>query len=145
VLWCGLYNVVLNAAEPLVDAGTAYMLVGVGPVLIAVFAGVLLREGFPLSPFAGCAVAFAGVVVIGWATSARSLDAGLGAAREPSLACLPRRRSCASSDPSRCSTVAERSPRSKNRRLLVFRHLQVFLGGRCWVRTSDFCRVKAVR
>jgi EamA-like transporter family len=31
VLWFGLYNVVLNAAERLVEAGTAAMLVGVGP------------------------------------------------------------------------------------------------------------------
>lgn len=79
VLWFGLYNVVLNAAERLVDAGTAAMLVGTGPVLIAVFAGVLLGEGFPRSLFAGCAVAFAGVVVIGLATSGRGFDAGLGA------------------------------------------------------------------
>ena len=78
-LWFGLYNVVLNAAERLVDAGTAAMLVGVGPVLIAIFAGALLGEGFPRSLFVGCAVAFAGVVVIGLATSERGLDAGLGA------------------------------------------------------------------
>ncbi len=78
-LWFGLYNVVLNAAERLVDAGTAAMLVGTGPVLIAIFAGALLGEGFPRSLFAGCAVAFAGVVVIGLATSERGLDAGLGA------------------------------------------------------------------
>jgi drug/metabolite transporter (DMT)-like permease len=78
-LWFGFYNVVLNAAERLVDAGTAAMLVGVGPVLIAVFAGVLLGEGFPRSLFAGCAVAFVGVVVIGFATSDRGFDAGLGA------------------------------------------------------------------
>ena len=80
VLWFGLYNVVLNAAERLVDAGTAAMLVNVGPILIAVFAGVLLGEGFPRSLFTGCAVAFSGVVVIGLATSGRGLDAGLGAA-----------------------------------------------------------------
>ena len=80
VLWFGLYNVVLNAAERLVDAGTAAMLVNVGPILIAVFAGVLLGEGFPRSLFAGCAVAFSGVAVIGLATSGRGLDAGLGAA-----------------------------------------------------------------
>lgn len=78
-LWFGLYNVVLNAAERLVDAGTAAMLVGVGPVLIAIFAGALLGEGFPRSLFVGCAIAFAGVVVIGLATSERGLDAGLGA------------------------------------------------------------------
>ena len=79
-LWFGLYNVVLNAAERLVEAGTAAILVGTGPVLIAIFAGVLLGEGFPRALFAGCAVAFAGVVVIGLATSERGLDAGLGAA-----------------------------------------------------------------
>ena len=78
-IWFGLYNVVLNAAERLVDAGTAAMLVGVGPVLIAIFAGTLLGEGFPRSLFAGCAVALAGVVVIGLATSQRGLVVGLGA------------------------------------------------------------------
>ena len=79
VLWFGLYNVVLNSAERLVDAGTAAMLVGVAPVLVAVSAGVLLGEGFPRALLAGCAVAFAGVVVIWLATSGRGLDAGLGA------------------------------------------------------------------
>lgn len=79
VLWFGLYNVVLNAAERLVDAGTAAMVVNVGPILIAIFAGSLLGEGFPRSLFTGCAVAFAGVVVIGLATSGRGLDASLGA------------------------------------------------------------------
>jgi len=79
VLWFGLYNVALNAAERLVDAGTAAMLVGIGPVFVAVFAGVLLGEGFPRSLFAGCAVAFAGVVVIGLVTSGHGLDGGLGA------------------------------------------------------------------
>ena len=80
VLWFGLYNVVLNAAERLVDAGTAAMLVGIGPVLIALFAGALLGEGFPRTLFAGCAIAFAGAVLIGLATSERGFDAGLGAA-----------------------------------------------------------------
>src|SRR6059058_4209151 len=35
LLWLGAYNVMLNAAEQRVDAGTAAMLVNVGPVLIA--------------------------------------------------------------------------------------------------------------
>jgi drug/metabolite transporter (DMT)-like permease len=80
LLWFAAYNVVLNAAEQRVDAGTAAMLVNVGPVLIALLAGVLLREGFPRTLLAGCAIAFAGAVVIGLATSERSLDAGWGAA-----------------------------------------------------------------
>jgi drug/metabolite transporter (DMT)-like permease len=80
LLWFAAYNVVLNGAEQRVDAGTAAMLVNVGPILIAVLAGVLLGEGFPRALIAGCAVAFAGAVVIGLATSGRSVDAGWGAA-----------------------------------------------------------------
>jgi len=45
------------------------MLVNVGPLLIAVLAGLVLREGFPRRLLAGCAVAFVGVVLIGAATS----------------------------------------------------------------------------
>jgi drug/metabolite transporter (DMT)-like permease len=69
VLWFGLYNVALNAAERRIDAGTASMLVNVGPVFIAVLAGVLLGEGFPQRLLVGTAVSLAGVVVIGLATS----------------------------------------------------------------------------
>jgi drug/metabolite transporter (DMT)-like permease len=80
LLWFGAYNVMLNAAEQRIDAGTAAMLVNIGPVLIALLAGLLLREGYPRSLLAGCAIAFAGAVVIGLATSERSLEAGWGAA-----------------------------------------------------------------
>ena len=80
VLWFGVYNVALNEAETLIDAGTAAMLVNVGPVLIAVLAGVLLKEGFPRTLVAGCAVAFAGAVVIGLASSDGSQVIGPGAA-----------------------------------------------------------------
>jgi drug/metabolite transporter (DMT)-like permease len=80
LLWFGAYNVLLNAAEQRVDAGTAAMLVNVGPLLIALLAGVLLGEGFPRSLLAGCAVAIAGAAVIGWATSERGIDTGWGAA-----------------------------------------------------------------
>ena len=69
VFWFGLYNITLNEAETRVDAGTAAMLVNLGPILIAVLAGVVLREGFPARLLAGCAIAFAGTVVIGSATS----------------------------------------------------------------------------
>ena len=69
VLWLGAYNVALNSGERRVDAGTSAMLVNVGPILIAVLAGILLREGFPRSLFAGCAVAFGGVAVIAVASS----------------------------------------------------------------------------
>ena len=78
VLWFGLYSVVLNEAERTVDAGTAAMLVNVGPILIAVLAGSVLGEGFPRGLLMGCAIAFAGAVVIGVATS-RSLVPSWGA------------------------------------------------------------------
>ncbi|HET6869791.1 MAG TPA: DMT family transporter [Solirubrobacteraceae bacterium] len=78
VLWFGLYNVALNAAETRIDAGTAAMLVNVGPILIAIFAGLFLREGFPSRLFAGCLVSFAGAVIIGLATSRHGVHEILG-------------------------------------------------------------------
>jgi drug/metabolite transporter (DMT)-like permease len=72
VLWFGAYNVALNAAEQRVDAGTAAMLVNVGPILIAVLAGLLLGEGFPQRLLVGSLVAFGGVVLIGVSTSTAS-------------------------------------------------------------------------
>ena len=71
--WFATYNVVLNEAERIVDAGTAAMLVDTGPILIAILAGLFLSEGFPPSLFAGSLVAFAGAVVIGVATSEASV------------------------------------------------------------------------
>jgi drug/metabolite transporter (DMT)-like permease len=78
VLWLTVYSVALNAAERRVDAGTAAMLINAGPILIAVLAGLFLREGFPPRLFAGCAVAFGGCVMIGLATSQSGTRAGLG-------------------------------------------------------------------
>jgi len=75
VVWFGAYNVALNAAEQLVDAGTAAMLVNVGPILIALFAGLFLGEGFPPRLVVGSAIAFGGTIVIGLATSEGSVDA----------------------------------------------------------------------
>jgi drug/metabolite transporter (DMT)-like permease len=72
--WFGVYNVALNAAERHLDAGTTAMLVNVGPILIAVFAGLLLGEGFPGRLVAGIVVAFAGVLLIGVATRSAHAD-----------------------------------------------------------------------
>jgi drug/metabolite transporter (DMT)-like permease len=80
LLWFGIYNVALNEAERHIDAGTAAMLVNVGPILIALLAGVLLHEGFPRSLLTGSAIAFAGAIVIGLATSDGGLAASGGAA-----------------------------------------------------------------
>lgn len=64
LLWFGGYNVALNAAEQRVDAGTAALLVNIGPILIAILAGVFLHEGFPRGLVVGSAVAFGGVAII---------------------------------------------------------------------------------
>ncbi len=68
VAWFGLYNLALNTAERHLDAGTTALLVNLGPVLIAVLAGLLLGEGFPARLMIGLAVAFGGVVLIGVTT-----------------------------------------------------------------------------
>lgn len=69
VVWFGGYNLALNAAEQLVDAGTAAMLVSVGPLLIVIFSGLFLGEGFPPRLLVGSLIAFSGALVIGLATS----------------------------------------------------------------------------
>ncbi len=69
VLWFGIYAVMVNAAETHLDAGTTALVVNVGPILIAVLAGLYLGEGFPRPLLAGLAVAFVGVAVIAIATS----------------------------------------------------------------------------
>ena len=38
-----------------------------------------------------------------------------------------------------------KKPPAEKPQASLFRYLQVFLGGRCWDRTSVLCRVKAVR
>ena len=79
VLWFGLYNLALNEGERRIDAGTAAMLVAVGPILIALLAGFLLGEGYPRMLVIGCAIAFVGAIVIGLATTERGNAAGWGA------------------------------------------------------------------
>ena len=46
-MWFGGYNVALNAAEHLLDAGTSALLINVNPILVAIMAGIFLKEGFP--------------------------------------------------------------------------------------------------
>lgn len=67
--WFTIYNVALNAAEQRIDAGTTAMLVNIGPILIAVFAGLFLGEGFPGWLVLGLVVAFAGAMLIGLSTA----------------------------------------------------------------------------
>jgi drug/metabolite transporter (DMT)-like permease len=65
LLWFGLYMITLNWGERDVDAGTAAMVVNIGPILIALLGGWLLREGFPRRLAAGMVVSFTGAVVVG--------------------------------------------------------------------------------
>ena len=83
--WFAVYNVALNAAEQRLDAGTAAMLVNVGPVLIALLAAAVLREGLPGRLLAGAGVAFAGAVLIGAGTAA---DGTRGTDPAGALLCL---------------------------------------------------------
>jgi drug/metabolite transporter (DMT)-like permease len=64
ILWFGVYMIALNWGEQLVDAGTAALIVNIGPILIALLGGWLLKEGFPPRLFLGIAVSFAGVAVV---------------------------------------------------------------------------------
>ncbi|MFI5934538.1 DMT family transporter [Actinoplanes sp. NPDC051494] len=74
VLWFGIYAVLINAAEHHLDAGTTALVVNVGPILIAVLAGIYLKEGFPRGLVAGLAIAFCGVATIAVATSTGQRD-----------------------------------------------------------------------
>ncbi|MFE6227393.1 MULTISPECIES: DMT family transporter [unclassified Streptomyces] len=69
LLWFGVYMVVLNWGEQEVDAGTAAMLVNVGPILIALLGARFLGERLPPRLLAGMAVSFAGAVAVGLSMS----------------------------------------------------------------------------
>jgi drug/metabolite transporter (DMT)-like permease len=64
VVWFGAYNIALNAAERDLDAGTTALIVNIGPIIAAIVAGILYKEGFPRPLLIGMGIAFAGVVLI---------------------------------------------------------------------------------
>ncbi|MFD6280794.1 DMT family transporter [Streptomyces sp. NPDC060209] len=78
LLWFGLYMVVLNWGEQQVDAGTAAMIVNVGPILMALLGARLLGEGLPRRLLTGMAVSFAGAVVVGLSMSGHGSSSVLG-------------------------------------------------------------------
>ena len=78
VLWFGGYNVALNIAEQTLDAGTTAMIVGIGPVLMALGAGVFLGEGIPKWLAVGAGVALFGVILIGIGSGASRVGDGSG-------------------------------------------------------------------
>ncbi|MFE1381297.1 DMT family transporter [Streptomyces sp. NPDC058740] len=69
LLWFGVYMVVLNWGEQEVDAGTAAMVVNIGPILIALLGARFLKESLPPRLLAGMAVSFAGAVAVGLSMS----------------------------------------------------------------------------
>ena len=62
--WFGVYNLTLNAGERHVDAGTAAMIIQIGPVIVALLAVPLFGERLHGWLLAGMVVGFAGVAVI---------------------------------------------------------------------------------
>ncbi|MEU1463306.1 DMT family transporter [Streptomyces sp. NPDC005727] len=84
VLWFGFYMVALNWGEQRVDAGTAALVVNVGPLLIALLGARLLGDPMPPRLLAGMAVSFAGAVTVGLSMS----SGGGGASLLGVVACL---------------------------------------------------------
>ncbi|WNI32849.1 DMT family transporter [Streptomyces sp. ITFR-6] len=78
LLWFGLYMVVLNWGEQQVDAGTAAMVVNIGPLLIALLGSRLLGEGLPRRLALGMGVSFTGAVVVGLSMSGKGSSSVLG-------------------------------------------------------------------
>ena len=67
-LWFGLYNVALNTAEQMIDAGTAAMVVNIAPLMVMALAAIFLHERVGSGLWTGGAIAFAGVIAMGLAT-----------------------------------------------------------------------------
>jgi drug/metabolite transporter (DMT)-like permease len=78
LLWFAAYTVLLNWAEQHLDAGTAALLVNFAPILVAVFAGFFMGEGFPKPLVVGILIAFAGVLLIALGGSGGSHNDKLG-------------------------------------------------------------------
>lgn len=71
VMWFGIYNLALNEAERRIDAGTAAMLIQIGPLLVALLAALFLDEPLTRWIVAGLVVGFTGVAVIALASDSR--------------------------------------------------------------------------
>jgi drug/metabolite transporter (DMT)-like permease len=78
LLWFGFYSVVLNWGEQQVDAGTAALVVNIGPILIALMGARLLGDPMPPRLLAGMAVSFAGAVTVGLSMSGGGGSSVLG-------------------------------------------------------------------
>ncbi|MFJ3673080.1 DMT family transporter [Streptomyces sp. NPDC090106] len=78
LLWFGFYMVALNWGEQRVDAGTAALVVNVGPILIALLGARFLKDPLPPRLLAGMAVSFAGAVTVGLSMSGDGGSSVLG-------------------------------------------------------------------
>lgn len=67
--WLGIYNLALNESERRIDAATAALIVQVGPIVVALLAGLVLKEQIHRWVLIGTGVGFAGVVIIGRASA----------------------------------------------------------------------------
>ena len=76
--WFGIYNLTLNAGERHVDAGTAAMIIQIGPVLVALLAVPLFGERLHGWLLGGMLVGFAGVAVIARGSSTEAGASVLG-------------------------------------------------------------------
>ncbi|MDZ5663094.1 DMT family transporter [Nocardioides sp. S-58] len=76
--WFGVYNLALNAGERHVDAGTAAMIIQIGPVIVALLAVPLFGERLHGWLLAGMVVGFAGVAVIARGSSTEAGASVLG-------------------------------------------------------------------
>lgn len=74
VLWYGIYTIVVNAAGRYLDAGTTAMIINLAPIIVAILAGIFLRERFSRQLVFGMIIAFAGVVIIASASRTGQLD-----------------------------------------------------------------------
>jgi drug/metabolite transporter (DMT)-like permease len=69
ISWIGIYNVALNESERRIDAGTAALIVQIGPIIVALLATFFFQERITRWLLIGLGVGFAGVVIIARASS----------------------------------------------------------------------------
>jgi drug/metabolite transporter (DMT)-like permease len=69
VSWIGIYNVALNESERRIDAGTAALIIQIGPIIVALLATFFFGERLTKWLLIGLGVGFAGVVIIARASS----------------------------------------------------------------------------
>ncbi|MFF2851800.1 DMT family transporter [Streptomyces sp. NPDC058001] len=80
LLWFGFYMVALNWGEQEVEAGTAALLVNIGPILMALLASRFLGAPLPPRLLAGMGVSFAGAILVGISMSGSGGSSVLGVA-----------------------------------------------------------------